>query len=204
MSKKPHNNIDIKNIGGFMAYILAGDFRKGITFELDNNVQMIIEFQHVKPGKGAAFVRAKMRNVMTGSVLERTFNPSEKYELAHIERKKMEYSYSDGDLYYFMDVETFDLIPLSKTVVEDALMFIKENMVVDVAFFKDAAFSCEPQNFVELKIVDCEPSVPGATAQPGSKAATLETGYIIQVPLFVNDGETIRIDTRNGTYMSRV
>lgn len=187
-----------------MAYILAGDFRKGITFELDSSVQVIVEFQHVKPGKGAAFVRAKIRNVMTGGVIERTFNPSEKYELAHIERKKMTFSYADGDLYYFMDTETYDLIPMNKGLVEDALNFIKEESPVDVAFYKGSPFSVEPENFVELKIVECEPGLAGATAQPGSKSATLETGYVIQVPLFVNEGETVRVDTRNGQYMSRV
>ncbi len=187
-----------------MAYIQAGDFRKGITFELDSTVQVIVDFQHVKPGKGAAFVRAKIRNVMTGGVIERTFNPNEKYELAHIERKKMSYSYADGDLYYFMDEETFDMVPLNKDIVEDALKFIKEGDKCDIAFYKGSAFECEPQNFVELLIVDAEPGIPGATAQPGSKNATLETGFVVQVPLFVNAGETIRVDTRNGTYMSRV
>ncbi len=188
-----------------MAYILAGDFRKGITFELDNgSVQVIVDFQHVKPGKGAAFVRAKIRNVMTGGVIERTFNPSEKYELAHIERKKMEYSYSDDGLYYFMDKETYDMIPLNYELVEDALHFIKEGSAAEVAFYKGSAFSVEPENFVELLITECEPGVPGATAQPGSKAATLETGYVIQVPLFINEGEVVRVDTRTGEYMSRV
>lgn len=187
-----------------MAYIMAGDFRKGITFELDNTVQVIVDFQHVKPGKGAAFVRAKIRNVMTGGVIERTFNPSEKYELAHIERKKMQYSYNDGDLYYFMDTDTYDMVPLNRELVSDALRFIKEEDMCDIAFYKGSAFSCEPQNFVELKVIDAEPGIPGATAQPGSKSATLETGYVIQVPLFVNAGETIRVDTRDGTYMSRV
>lgn len=187
-----------------MAYIMAGDFRKGITFELDSTVQVIVDFQHVKPGKGAAFVRAKIRNVMTGGVIERTFNPSEKYELAHIDRKKMSYSYNDGDLYYFMDAETFDMVPLNEEIVKDALRFIREGDVCDIAFYKGNAFSCDPQNFVELKVVDAEPGIPGATAQPGSKSATLETGYVIQVPLFVNAGETIRVDTRDGTYMSRV
>lgn len=187
-----------------MAYILAGDFRKGITFEMDNTVQIIVEFQHVKPGKGAAFVRAKIRNVMTGGVIERTFNPSEKYELAHIERKKMTYSYNDGELYYFMDAETYDLVPLNKDLVADALNFIKEESQVDVAFFKGSAFSIEPENFVELLIVECEPGLAGATAQPGTKSATLETGFVVQVPLFVNQGERVRVDTRNGTYMSRV
>lgn len=187
-----------------MAYCMAGDLRKGVTFEMDGTVQVVIDFQHVKPGKGAAFVRTKLRNVMTGAVLERTFNPSEKYELAHIDRKKMEYSYNEGDLYYFMDVETYDLIPLPKDLCEEALNFIKENMQCDVAFYKGSAFSVEPPNFVELELIDCDPSVAGATAQPGSKSATLETGYVIQVPLFVNAGETIRVDTRTGTYMSRV
>lgn len=187
-----------------MAYIMAGDFRKGITFELDSTVQVIVDFQHVKPGKGAAFVRAKIRNVMTGGVIERTFNPSEKYELAHIDRKKMAYSYQDGDLYYFMDNETFDMVPLNEDIVKDALRFIREGDVCDIAFYKGNAFSCDPQNFVELKVVDAEPGIPGATAQPGSKSATLETGYVIQVPLFVNAGETIRVDTRDGSYMSRV
>lgn len=187
-----------------MAYLTAGDFRKGITFEMDGTVQVIVDFQHVKPGKGAAFVRTKIRNVMTGNVLEKTFNPSEKFELAHIERKKMEYSYTDGDLYYFMDPETYDQIPMNFDMVEDALHFIKEGMTVNVGFYKGSPFSVEPENFVELVVTECEPSVAGATAQPGSKSATLETGYTIQVPLFVNEGETIRIDTRTGTYMSRV
>lgn len=187
-----------------MSYILAGDFRKGITFEMDNSVQVIVDFQHVKPGKGAAFVRAKIRNVMTGGVIERTFNPSEKYELAHIDRKKMTYSYNDGELYYFMDSETYDLIPLNKELIAEALNFIKEESTVEVAFFRGSAFSVEPENFVELLITECEPALAGATAQPGTKAATLETGYVIQVPLFVNQGEKVRVDTRNGTYMSRV
>lgn len=186
-----------------MAYILAGDFRKGITFELDGTVQVIVDFLHVKPGKGSAFVRAKIRNVMTGGVIERTFNPSEKYELAHIERKKMQYSYADGDLYYFMDSETYDFVPMNKDLVEDALHFIKEESPVNVSFYRGSPFSVEPENFVELKIVECEPGLAGATAQPGTKSATLETGYVIQVPLFINEGETIRVDTRTGTYMSR-
>lgn len=187
-----------------MAYVSAGDFRKGITFVMDNTVQVIVDFQHVKPGKGAAFVRTKIRNVMTGGIIEKTFNPNEKFEQAHIERKKMEYSYNDGDLYYFMDTETYETVPLSKDMVTEALQFIKENMVCDIAFYKGSAFSVDPQNFVELEIVECEPGIPGATAQPGSKLATLETGYTIQVPLFVNNGDKIRVDTRTGDYMSRV
>lgn len=187
-----------------MAQIMAGDFRKGITFEMDSQVMIIVDFQHVKPGKGAAFVRAKVRNVITGGVIERTFNPSEKFELAHIERKSMTYSYNDGEMYYFMDSETYDLIPLNHDQVEDALMFVKEDMPVTISFYKGAPFSVEPPNFVELVISHCEPGVKGNTAQAGTKPATLETGYVIQVPLFVNEGETIRVDTRTGEYMSRV
>ena len=186
-----------------MPYILAGDFRKGITFEMDGTVQVIVDFLHVKPGKGAAFVRAKIRNVITGGVVERTFNPSEKFELAMIERKKMTYSYSADDLYYFMD-ENYEMIPVNKDLVQDALNFIKEGDECELEFYKGSAFSCVPQNFVELKIVECDPSIAGATAQPGSKSATLETGYKIQVPLFVNNGDIIRVDTRTGEYMSRV
>ena len=186
-----------------MANRLAGDLRKGDTFELDGTVQVVVDFQHVKPGKGAAFVRVKMRNVMTGSVLERTFNPSEKFDLAYIERKKMTYSYADGDLYYFMDNETYDMLPMNRELIEDALHFIKEDSIVDVAFYKGSPFSVEPENFVVLQVTQCDPGIPGATAQPGSKSATLETGYSIQVPLFINEGDMIRVDTRTGEYMSR-
>lgn len=187
-----------------MPQILAGDFRKGITFEMDSQVMVIVEFQHVKPGKGAAFVRAKVKNVVTGNVLERTFNPSEKYELAHIERKKMSYSYNDGDMYYFMDNETYDLIPLNKEAVEDALNFVVEGGIVTIAFYKGNPFSVEPENFVELEITQCEPGARGNTAQGATKPATLITGYTLQVPLFVNEGDIIRVDTRTGEYMSRV
>lgn len=187
-----------------MAYILAGDFRKGITFEMDGKVMVIVEFLHVKPGKGAAFVRTKIRDVMNGGVIEKTFNPTEKFELAHIERRNLEYLYSDGELFYFMDPETYEQIPLNQASVEDALMFVKENMPVTISFYKGAPFSVEPPNFVELLITFCEPGVKGDTAQGATKPATLETGFIIQVPLFVNEGDTIRVDTRTGTYMSRV
>jgi len=187
-----------------MAFITAGDFRKGITFVYNNTVQVVVDFQHVKPGKGAAFVRTKIRNIITGGVIERTFSPSDKFELAHISRKKMTYSYSDGDIYYFMDNETFEMLPLNKDMVQDSLNFILENMMVNVSFFGSDAFSVEPENFVELKVVECEPGLPGATAQPGSKSAKLETGFSIQVPLFINEGDTVRVDTRDGTYMSRV
>ncbi|MDR0697545.1 MAG: elongation factor P [Christensenellaceae bacterium] len=186
-----------------MAYLLAGEFRKGVSFEMDDTLQEIVDFQHVKPGKGAAFVRAKIRNIITGGVIERTFNPNEKFELAHIERKKMAYSYNDGDLYYFMDVETYDLVPLSKELIKDALRFIKENSTVEVELHKDSAFSITPENFVELEVTDCEPGIQGATATAGTKSATLETGYVLQVPLFINIGDLIRVDTRSGSYMSK-
>ena len=187
-----------------MAYILAGDFRKGITFQDNGNVLVIVDFQHVKPGKGAAFVRTKIKNVITGGVIERTFNPTDKFELAHIERKKMQYLYTDGELYYFMDEETYEQIPLNHDQVADALNFVKENMVLNIAFFNGQPFSVEPENFVELKITFCEPGVKGDTATGGTKPATLETGYVIQVPFFVNEGDVIRVDTRTGEYMSRV
>lgn len=183
--------------------ISAGDFRKGVTIEYNNNVYVIVEFQHVKPGKGAAFVRTKLKNVVTGAVLEQTFNPSEKVENAHIETKKMTYSYSDGELYYFMD-EEFELVPLNYDQVEDALKYIKENDTVTVRFYKGAAFSVECENFVELTIVEAEPGVKGNTATNATKTAVLETGAKIQVPMFVNQGEKIRVDTRTGEYMERV
>ena len=187
-----------------MAQILAGDFRKGITFQMDNNIMVIVDFQHVKPGKGAAFVRTKIKNVVTGSVLEKTFNPTEKFELAHIDKRTMEYLYNDGELYYFMDSETYEQIPLNKSQVEDALNFVKENMPVEMKFFNGAPYSVEPPNFVELLITVCEPAVAGNTATNATKPATVETGYELQVPMFVNEGDTIRIDTRTGEYMSRV
>ena len=183
--------------------ILAGDFRKGVTFVYNNGVYVIVDFQHVKPGKGAAFVRTKIKNVMTGSVREETFNPSEKFELAHIEQKDMEYLYADGDIYYFMDSETYEQVPLNKDKVEDALQFLKENEVATIKFFKGEAFSVEPPNFVVLEVVKCEPAVAGNTATNATKPAVVETGYQIMVPMFVNEGDKIRIDTRTGEYMER-
>ena len=183
--------------------VMAGDVRKGVTIEYNGNVYVVVDFQHVKPGKGAAFVRTRLKNVVTGAVLEQTFNPSEKLENAHIETKKMTYSYNDGELYWFMD-EEFNLTPLNHDQVEDALRFIKENDPVTVRFYKGAAFSVECENFVELKIIEAEPGVKGNTATNVMKNAKVETGAIIQVPMFVNEGETIRIDTRTGEYMSRV
>lgn len=183
--------------------ILAGDFRKGVTFVYNNVIYVIVDFQHVKPGKGAAFVRTKIKNVVTGAVREETFNPSEKFELARIESKEMEYLYSDGDIYYFMDNETYEQVPLSKAQVEDALQFMKENMMATIKFYKGEAFSVEPPNFVVLQIVKCEPGVAGNTATNATKPATLETGYTLMVPMFVNEGDYIRIDTRTGEYMER-
>ncbi len=184
--------------------ISAGDFRKGVNFEMEGKIYNVVDFQHVKPGKGAAFVRAKIKNIVTGQSLERTFNPSEKFEPVRIETKEMQYLYNESDLYYFMDMETFEQIPFNKDQVEDALQFITENMTATVQFYKGNAFSVVPPTFVELTIVDCEPGIQGDTSKAGNKPATLETGYIIQVPLFVNNGETIRVDTRTGTYMERV
>ncbi|MCH5155557.1 MAG: elongation factor P [Clostridiales bacterium] len=184
--------------------VSAGDFRKGTTFEMDGKVYTVVEFQHVKPGKGSAFVRTKIKNVITGQVLENTFNPSDKYEEAHIERREYQYSYTDGDLYYFMDTETYDTLPLNHDLCEDALRFIKEEMTVTISSYKGSPFAVEPPNFVELEIADTEGGIQGDTSKPGNKPATLETGFVIGVPLFVNIGDKIRVDTRTGTYMERV
>ncbi len=183
--------------------VTAGEFRKGMTVEIDGQVWMIVDFQHVKPGKGAAFVRTKIKNVMTGSVLERTFNPTEKFPRAMVEKKEMQYLYSDGELYYFMDTETYDQLPLNLDKVEDALPYIKENMNVSIKFFKGEAFSVEPPNFVELQVTETEPGFKGDTATAGNKPAIVETGAKIMVPLFINTGDMIRIDTRTGEYMER-
>ena len=181
----------------------AGEFRKGSTFEYESSVWTIVDFQHVKPGKGAAFVRTKMKNVIDGKVLERTWNPTEKVQEAHIETKNMTYSYNDGELYYFMD-EEYNLTPLNYEQVEDALMYIKENDPVVVKFYKGVAFSVECENFVVLRVVQSDPSVKGNTATNATKEAVLETGAKIKVPMFVNEGELIRVDTRTGEYMERV
>ncbi len=184
--------------------ITAGDFRNGVTFEMDTQIFQIVEFQHVKPGKGAAFVRVKMKNIISGATVERTFNPTEKFENAHIERKDMQYLYSDGDLYYFMDVETYEQAPMSKATIGDALKFVKENVTVKVLSYKGNVFGIEPPIFVELEIVETEPGFKGDTATNATKPATLETGAVIKVPLFVNQGDVIRIDTRTSEYMERV
>ena len=184
--------------------ISAGDFRNGLTFEYDGNVYQVVEFQHVKPGKGAAFVRTKMKNVMTGGVVERTFNPTEKVEPARIERKDMEYLYEDSGLYYFMDQETYDQIPLSQDQLGDALKFVMENMIVKIVSYKGNVFAVEPPTFVEMKVIATEPGVKGNTATNVTKPATVESGAIITVPMFVNEGDVIRIDTRTGEYMERI
>ena len=183
--------------------ISAGDFRKGVTFEEDGNVLQVVDFQHVKPGKGAAFVRTKTKNVITGAVIETSYNPSAKFPTAFVERKDMEYSYNDGDLYYFMDQETYELIPINASDVGDALKFVKENMTCKILSYKGKVFGLEPPTFVELEITITEPGFKGDTATNATKPATLETGAEIRVPLFINEGDKIRIDTRTGEYMER-
>jgi elongation factor P len=183
--------------------ISAGDFRNGATFDMDGNVFQIIEFQHVKPGKGAAFVRTKIRNVISGAVVERTFNPSDKYPTAFIERKEMQYLYEDGGLYYFMDNETYENVPIGADVLGDAFKFVKENMDVKVLSYKGSVFGVEPPFFVELEITKTDPGFKGDTATNATKPATLETGAEIRVPLFVDEGDKIRVDTRTGEYMER-
>ncbi len=183
--------------------ITAGEFRKGTTFEMDGAVYTVIDFLHVKPGKGSPFVRAKIKNVMTGQVKELTFNPSDKFQVAVIEKKEMTYLYSDGELYYLMDAETYEQIPLNYDAVEEALKFMVENMNATMYFYKGTPFSVYPPTFVELEIVDCEPAVQGDTSKAATKPAKLETGYVINVPLFISQGERVRIDTRDGSYMSR-
>ena len=183
--------------------ISAGDFRNGVTFEMDGQVVSIIEFQHVKPGKGAAFVRTKIRNVITGSVVEKTFNPNDKYPTAFIERKDMEYSYSDGDLYYFMDTETWEQLPINKSVHGDSSKFVKETNGCQVLSYQGTGVGVEPPNFVELQVTKTDPGFKGDTATNATKPATLETGAEIKVPLFIDEGEVIQIDTRTGEYMGR-
>lgn len=183
--------------------VSAGDFRNGVTFEMDGNVYQIIEFQHVKPGKGAAFVRTKIRNVIAGSVIERTFNPTDKFPTAYVERKDMEYSYNDGDLYFFMDLETYELLPINKDILSDSFKFVKENMTCKVISYKGNVFGVEPPNFVELKVTKTDPGFKGDTATNVTKPCTLETGAEIKIPLFIDEGEMIRVDTRTGEYMER-
>ena len=176
--------------------VTAGDFKNGVTFEMEGNVFQVVEFQHVKPGKGAAFVRTKMKNVITGAVIERSFSPTDKFDSAYIERRDMQYSYNDGDLYYFMDMESFDMVPLNKEVLPDSFKFVKEEMMCKLCSFKGKVFSVEPPTFVDLEITDTDPGFAG-------KPATVETGAEIKVPLFIEVGEIIKIDTRTGEYLSR-
>lgn len=182
----------------------ASDFRNGVTFEWDGGVWTVVEFLHVKPGKGAAFVRSKVKNVITGAVIERTFNPTEKFQKAYIETKEMEYLYNDGEFYYFMDPETFEQEPLTQDQVADAINFVKENTNVTVRYFKGKAFSVQAPNFVELEVIETEPGFAGNTATNTFKPATLETGFVLQVPLFINIGDKLKIDTREGgEYLGR-
>ena len=182
----------------------AGDFRNGVTIEVDGNIFQIMEFQHVKPGKGAAFVRTKLKNIINGGVVEKTFRPTEKFPQARIDRKDMQYLYADGDLFTFMDTETYDQISLNRDTVGDALKFVKENEVCKVCSHNGSVFAVEPPLFVELEITDTEPGFKGDTATGASKPATVETGAVVSVPLFVNQGDKIKIDTRTGEYLSRV
>ena len=183
--------------------ISAGDIRNGITFEMDGKVMQVVEFQHVKPGKGAAFVRVKMRNVITGGVTETSLNPSAKFPTAYVERRKMEYSYSDGSLYYFMDPETYELEPIGKDVLDDSFNFVKENDVCVVMSYKGSVFGVEAPRFVDLEVTATEPGFAGNTATNVTKPATVETGAEVKVPLFINEGEKIQIDTTTGEYLGR-
>ena len=184
--------------------VTAGDFRNGVTFDMDGSVMQIIEFQHVKPGKGAPFVRTKLRNVITGAVVEKTFNPTDKYPLAHVERKDMQYLYTDGELYYFMDMESYEQLPIDSEKLGDAFKFVKEEMMCKVVSYKENVIAVEPPMFVELEVTETEPGFKGDTATGASKPATLETGAQIKVPLFINIGDVLKIDTRTGEYIERV
>lgn len=184
--------------------ISAGDFRNGVTLEIEGNIYQILEFQHVKPGKGAAFVRTKLKNIISGGIVEKTFRPTEKFPKAHIERKDMQYLYTDGELYHFMDVETYDQIALNEETIGDALKFVKENEMVKICSHNGNVFAVEPPLFVELQITDTEPGFKGDTAQGATKPATVETGAVVYVPLFVEQGDVLKIDTRTGEYLSRV
>ena len=184
--------------------ISAGDFRNGVTLEIDGKVYQVLEFQHVKPGKGAAFVRTKLKDIVGGGVIERSFRPTEKFPTARIDRVDMQYLYNDGDLYYFMNTETYDQVALSKDVIGDSLKFVKDNEMVKIVSYNGNTFAVEPPLFVELEVTDTEPGVRGDTATGATKPATVETGAQVMVPLFVNLGDKIKIDTRSGEYLSRV
>ena len=183
--------------------IYASDFRKGVTFEINGDPHIVLDFQHVKPGKGAAFVRTKYRNILTGATREEAFNPNDKFPKAHIETKQMQYLYNDGELFYFMDQDTYDQVPLTAELVEEAMKYLRENDIATVKFYKENAFTVEAPNFVDLVVTETEPGVKGDTATNVTKAATVETGAVIQVPIFINEGEKIQIDTRTGEYLGR-
>ncbi len=184
--------------------ISAGDFKNGLTIESEGNVFQVVEFQHVKPGKGAAFVRTKLKNIKSGGVVEKSFRPTEKFQQAHIERKNMQYLYNDGDLYYFMDTETYDQVGLGEDLIGDALKFVRENDMVTTISHNGETFAVEPPMFVELEVTECEPGEKGNTATGATKPCTVETGATVYVPLFVNLGDKLKIDTRTGEYLSRV
>ncbi len=183
--------------------VTAGDFRNGLTFEYEGNVLQVVEFQHVKPGKGAAFVRTKCKNVKTGSVVERTFSPTEKFENAQVDRREMQYLYNDGELYYFMDMESYEQLPIEESKLDDNFKFVKEEMMCKIVSYKGDIFAVEPPMFVELTVTDTEPGYKGDTAQGATKPATVETGATIKVPLFIEIDNVIRIDTRTGEYLER-
>ncbi len=183
--------------------VVAGDFKNGVTFDMDGAVMQVIEFQHVKPGKGAAFVRTKLRNVISGAVIEKTFNPTDKFEDAYIERKDMQYLYRDGDLYYFMDMETYEQMPLNAEKLGDSFKFVKENMMCRIVSYKGNVFGVEPPTFVDLEVTETDPGFAGNTATNTLKPATLETGAIVKVPLFINIGDMLKIDTRTGEYLGK-
>lgn len=183
--------------------VIAGSFKNGVTFDMDGSVMQVIEFQHVKPGKGAAFVRTKLRNVITGAVIETTFNPTDKFQDARIDRREMQYLYNDGELYYFMDMETYEQLPLNADKLSDSFKFVKEEMMCRVNSYKGNVFSVEPPMFVELEVTDTEPGIRGDTATGATKNATLETGAVVRVPLFINSGEVVKVDTRTGEYLER-
>ena len=184
--------------------ISSGDFRNGITLEMEGNIYQIVEFQHVKPGKGAAFVRTKLKNIINGGVVEKTFRPTEKFPQARIDRVEMQYLYSDGDLYHFMNTETYDQIALNEDAIGDSLKFVKENEMVKICSHNGNVFAVEPPLFVELEVTDTEPGFKGDTATGATKPATVETGAVVYVPLFVETGDKLKIDTRTGEYLSRV
>ncbi len=183
--------------------VIAGDFKNGVTFDMDGQVMQVIEFQHVKPGKGAAFVRTKLKNVITGAVTETTFNPTDKFQDARIDRREMQYLYNDGDLYYFMDMETFEQLPLNADKLSANFKFVKENDMCKIASYNGNVFAVEPPMFVTLEVTATEPGVRGDTATGSTKPATVETGAEVKVPLFINQGDVIRIDTRTGEYLER-